>query len=199
MYDPGVPLRRAFFPLALALILAGAGCERANPPQPDLAAGEPLPVPPAPPRPPRRRAAVAEVAPAQPPVEEPGSAVTSPADIESMPDLPPAIEPPRDYAVLPPGPLVPPAPGTGPTLAALTGLNEAEILGRFGPPQQTATVAQGVRWTWDAEGCEMTLTLFPDVAARRRRVLSAELSGPLRHELGEAGCLERLGQRRAGL
>lgn len=194
-------MRRAFIPLALAIVLSGAGCERAYPPQADLAAGEPLPVPPAPPRPPpRRRAVTAEAALVVPPVDETdGREGMPPADIEAMPGLPPPVEPPRDYAILPPGPPVPPVPGTGPTLAALAGLNEAEILGRFGPPQEIATVAQGVRWTWDAEGCEMTLILFPDVAAQRRRVLSAELSGPLRYQLGEAGCLERLGQHRAGL
>lgn len=197
-------MRFAFASLAVVTVLLGAGCTQPPAPKPVPYAGAPLPVPPAPPRvPPRPRAAITDAAQAEAGPAE-GQESASPsfhADVDAVPEVPPAApdEAPQAHAALTPGPAVPSPPLPAPTLASLAGLNEAEVLRRFGRPTRAAAVGQGMRWTWDVEGCEMIMTLFPDVAAQMRRVLSAELRGAARDELGETGCLDRLGQRRAGL
>ncbi len=203
LHDTGDHVRLAFAPLALVMVLFGAGCGQTPSQKPTPFAEAPLPVPPAPPRvPPRPRAAVADAAqPGAGPEAQESAPPSFHADADAVPEAPPAApdEAPQAHAALTPAPAVPSPPPPAPTLASLAGLNEAEVLRRFGRPTRAAAVGQGMRWTWDVEGCEMIMTLFPDVAAQMRRVLSAELRGAARDELGETGCLDRLGQRRAGL
>ncbi len=203
LHDIGDHVRRAFTPLAILTVLLGAGCDQAPVPKPTPYAGAPLPVPPAPPRvPPRPRTTAADATQVDPGPAGEQDQASAPAGVgvEELPGTAPvAVETPQAHAALPPGLVVPPPSTPAPTLASLAGLNEGEVLQRFGRPSRAAAVGQGMRWTWDVEGCEMTMTLFPDVAAQMRRVLSAELRGAARDELGEAGCLDRLGRRRAGL
>jgi len=180
-------VRRALVLVAVAVTALG-GCTASSPLLDGLVAETPLPVPPRPPRPPPRTARAQQAEPA------------------ATPDRPDSVPPPDEEPPITATPLEPPAGADGVanlgshSLAGLAGLNEAQVVDRFGRPDHIAAAGQGVRWTWQAEGCEMTVTLFPDVAAQMRRVFATELTGPARYELGEAGCLDRLERRRrAGL
>lgn len=188
----GAAVRRAL--VLLAVVVGLGGCAITGPTSDALVAEAPIPVPPRPPRPPPRTNRALPAEPAEPDPAGPDS---------NNADEGPEQEP--QAAIMPQQPVTLPGTDTKPpsdsrSLATLAGLNETQVVDRFGRPDHIAAAGQGVRWTWQAEGCEMTVTLFPDVAAQKRRVFATELTGPSRSDLGEDGCLDRLEhRRRAGI
>lgn len=172
MFGKVDPRRSVLGLVGAVLPLALVACSQPAPPPPPVVAAPPKPaVRPAPPKPPAPQATGTE------------SAFTAGPGIAGNRPLSATVKAPEVNEATAPTPQ---------QMPSLSGLTEAEVTRRFGPPTTVRKTPSALIWTYRDQACTLDLFLFTDMRSGEQKVLTYQLGGSGRDVLGDRACLERL-------